>query len=228
MMKINKNYFTKTEKRIWMISVILVLLSFLLFDRGNTVALVASLVGVTSLIYNAKGNPIAQVLMIIFSILYGYISFGCAYYGEMVTYLGMTMPMALLALISWLKHPYQGNISEVSVRKIKKIDLLIMSILTVIVTAVFFFILKYLGTVNLLVSTLSVTTSFIAVYFTFLRSPYYAIGYAANDVVLIVLWAMMSLKDSSYISVLACFIAFLLNDIYGFISWKNMERRQSE
>ncbi len=43
--------------------------------------------------------------MIIFSLLYGIISYTFSYYGEMITYLGMTMPMAVFALISWLRNP---------------------------------------------------------------------------------------------------------------------------
>lgn len=38
--------------------------------------------------------------MILFSLLYGIISFTFSYYGEMLTYVGMTMPMAVFALIS--------------------------------------------------------------------------------------------------------------------------------
>ena len=101
-----------------------------------------------------------------------------------------------------------------------------MMILSAAVTGVFFFILRYFGTANLLPSTLSVTTSFIAVYLTFRRSPYFALAYAANDGVLILLWSLASLKDSSYISVLMCFAAFLVNDLYGFISWRKMAIRQ--
>ena len=98
-------YFSKVEIALWSTSVLLILLSFYLFDRGNYLTLAASLIGVTSLIFNAKGNPFGQFLMILFSLLYGIISFTFAYYGEMITYLGMTMPMAVFALISWLKNP---------------------------------------------------------------------------------------------------------------------------
>lgn len=69
--------------------------SFAVFDRENYLTLTASVIGATSLIFNAKGNPFGQVLMIVFSILYGIISYSCSYYGEMITYLGMTAPMAL-------------------------------------------------------------------------------------------------------------------------------------
>lgn len=181
------NYFSKTEKGLWLSSVSLIILSFVIFDRSNYLTLFASLLGVTSLIFNAKGNPFGQVLMIVFSILYGIISYTFAYYGEMITYLGMTMPMAAFALISWLKNPYNGNRSEVKVNTISKREHLLMWILTVIVTAIFYFILKYFDTQNIIPSTISVTTSFVAVYLTFRRSPYFALAYASNDIVLIFL-----------------------------------------
>ena len=222
------NYFTKTEKCIWIGSCVLVVLSFLIFDRGSYLNLIASLIGVTSLIYCAKGNPFGQVLIIMFSLLYGGISFACRYYGEVATYAGMTLPMAIIALVEWIRHPYKGNKSEVEVRKITVKDHILMWTLTAVVTVVFYFILKYFNTENLIVSTFSVTTSFAAVFLTFRRSPYYAVAYAFNDVVLIVLWAMASLNDTKYVSVLACFIAFLVNDIYGFINWRRMEKRQQE
>ena len=148
--------------------------------------LLASLIGVTSLIFSAKGNPVGQVLMIAFSLLYGIISFNFAYYGEMITYLGMTMPMAVLALISWLKNPYKGNKSEVKINSIVKEECPFMWIISAVVTVIFYFILDYFETSNILPSTLSVTTSFIAVYLTFRRSPFFALAYAANDIILII------------------------------------------
>ncbi len=221
-----KNYFSKGEIALWSVSVLLVLLSFSIFDRENYLTLAASLIGATSLIFNAKGNPVGQALMVIFSILYGIISYSFAYYGEMITYLGMTAPMAVFALISWLKNPYKGNKAEVKVNRIKPKEAAFMLILTAAVTAVFYFILALFNTANLFFSTLSVTTSFIAVYLTFRRSAYYAVAYAANDIVLIILWSLAAKTDISYLSVIICFAMFLINDLYGFISWKRMSKRQ--
>ncbi len=204
----------------------LIISSFAVFDRGNYLTLAASLIGVTSLIFNAKGNPFGQLLMVIFSILYGIISYSFSYYGEMITYLGMTGPMALFALISWLKNPYKGNKSEVEVNHLKKNEIFFMLILTAAVTAVFYYILKYFDTANLFFSTVSVTTSFIAVYLTFRRSAYFAIAYAANDIILIILWSLAAKTDISYLSVIICFVMFLFNDLYGFINWKRMSERQ--
>ena len=220
------NYFTKTETALWLGSVLMIIISFAVFDRENFLNLFASLIGVTSLIFNAKGNPFGQLLMVIFSVLYGIISFSFGYYGEMVTYVGMTGPMAAFSLISWLKNPYKGKKSEVEVNHISKKETVFMLILTFIITVIFYYILRYFNTANLLFSTLSVTTSFIAVYLTFRRSAYFAISYAANDIILIILWIMATVTDISYLSVIICFAVFLINDIYGFINWKRMSERQ--
>lgn len=223
-----KNYFSKSEIALWVISVTLIITSFYLFDKENYLTLSASLIGVTSLIFNAKGNPFGQLLMVIFSFLYGIISYSFSYYGEMITYLGMTMPMAVFALISWLKHPFNGNKAEVKVNSITAKETGVMCVATIIITVIFYLILAYFNTANIIPSTLSVTTSFIAVYLTFRRCPYFAVAYAANDIILIVLWLLASLYDIRYISVVVCFVAFFINDIYGFISWRKMKIRQEK
>ena len=220
-------YFSVAEIVLWCVSVAMIVTSFCIFDRQNYLTLAASLIGVTSLVFNAKGNPIGQVLMIVFSLLYGYISFVFTYYGEMLTYVCMTMPMAVVALVSWLRNPYNGNKAEVKVNRLKKGESLIMWVVAAVVTLAFYFILDAFDTKNIVPSTISVTTSFLAVYLTFRRSPYYAIGYAANDIVLIVLWTLATLESLSYLSVVVCFVAFLANDIYGFISWQKMAKRQA-
>lgn len=219
-------YFSKAELILWFSSVFFILASFFIFDRENYLTLTASLIGATSLILNAKGNPLGQLLIIIFSVLYGIISLSFKYYGEMITYLGMSAPMALFALIAWLRNPYNGNRSEVRVGYISKTEVAFMIFLTVIVTIIFYFILRAFDTANLIPSTLSVTTSFLAVYLTFRRNEYFALCYAANDIVLIVLWVLAARTDISYLSVIICFIAFLANDLYGFYNWKKIKKRQ--
>jgi len=216
---------TKFERGLWLMSVGVTIVSFFLSGGSGVLETIASLIGVTALIFVAKGYVIGQTLTVIFSVFYGIISVIFGYYGEMITYLFMTAPMAVMAVVSWIKHPYK-NSREVEISHLSKKSVLIMIILSLAITAVFFFILKALGTANLLFSTISVTTSFVAVFLTYLRSPYYALGYAANDVVLIILWSLAAITDISYIPMILCFVMFLLNDIYGFFNWRKMRKRQ--
>lgn len=220
------NYFSKGELLLWSISTLLIIVFFMFFDRESYLTLTASLIGVTALIFNAKGNPFGQGLMVAFSVIYGIISFTFSYYGEMITYLGMSAPMAVFALISWLRNPYNGNRSEVRINHVRKSEVIFMLLLSAIITIFFYYVLRYFNTANLIPSTISVTTSFIAVYLTFRRSEYFALGYAANDVVLIILWTMATISDITYISVIVCFVMFLINDLYGFVNWSRMKKRQ--
>ena len=151
-MKTLTTYFTKGELGLWGGSAGLILVSFFLFDRVNFMTLAASLIGTTSLIFNAKGNPIGQALMILFSLLYGVISYTFSYFGEMITYLGMTGPMALFAYVSWLRNPYNGNHAEVAVNRLENKELALLYVLTAGVTFGFYFIMdQRCGFHNLLV-----------------------------------------------------------------------------
>lgn len=222
------HYFSPFEYCLWSVSVLLILVSFLIFDRSGYLSLISSLVGVTSLIFCAKGNPAGQVLMFSFSILYSIISYSQAYYSEMITYLGMTAPMALIALFTWLRNPYSAGKAEVKINRATQKDIAWMLLLTTTVTAIFYFILRALHTANLPVSTISIATSFASVFLCFRRISWYSLAYAANDIVLIVLWTIAAVSNISYLSVVICFSVFLCNDIYCFVNWKQIQKRQTE
>ncbi len=227
MLKKLNNYFTTWEKVLWIGSVVLIIGSAVIFGRDGILSVIASLIGATSLLLNAKGNPIGQALGVVFSILYAIISYSFAYYGEMMTYLGMSGPMALAAFISWIRNPFSKGKAEVKVNHIHGGEVVFMFVLTAVVTVVFYFILDFFNTANLIPSTISVTTSFLAVYLTFRRNQFYAIAYAANDIILIILWSLAAISDISYLSVVICFVIFFVNDIYGFVNWNAMRKRQS-
>ena len=219
---------TKREWSIWLGSIIIVLISNLATKDFDLLTLVAALTGVTSLIFAAKGNVWGQVLMILFSILYGIISFRFRYWGKMLTYLGMTLPMAVWSTITWIKNPSENNGNEVQIQSLSKKHIVALCISGIIVTAVYYYILKSFNTPNIIFSTISIITSFIAASLTMLRSSYYAVWYAVNDVVLIILWVLASLKDPAYIPVVVNFSIFFMNDMYGFMSWKQRELEQAE
>lgn len=78
----------------------------------------------------------------------------------MITYVGMTAPIALLTTISWFKNPYEKGKNEIKVSTIRFTTLIIILFLTLIVTIGFYFILKYFNTSHLFISTISIATSF--------------------------------------------------------------------
>lgn len=219
--------FTRFELLLWLSSLAVITVSSLLSGKVGPLALIASLLGVTALIFVAKGYVAGQILVIIFALLYGAVSFTESYYGEMITYIGMSLPMAVVATVSWIRHPHRET-KSVEIYRMKKREFALITATTVAVTVGFYFILAALNTAELLVSTVSVATSFFASMLVFFRSPYYGVAYALNDIVLIVLWLLAALRDISSLPMVFCFLMFLLNDIYGTANWLRMQKEQEK
>lgn len=224
-MKNNFKDLSKFELILWLCSLAITTLSFLTVPQKDYLTLCASLIGVTALIFVAKGYVLGQVLTVVFAVFYGIISFYFRYYGEMITYLCMTTPIAIMSVVSWMRHPYKKT-SEVEVSGLTKTKKRWLLVSSTVVTVAFYFILKALSTANLIFSTVSVFTSFLASGLTLLRSPYYAIAYAGNDIVLIILWILATVKTPSYFPMIICFVMFFVNDIYGYYNWKRIRKRQ--
>ncbi len=216
---------TLFERLLWLISEITVIAAFALSPAASPLTLIASIVGLTALIFTAKGDVLGQIFIIIFSLLYAAVSFGERYYGEMISYVCMSGGIAVFSTVEWIKHPYKEH--QVKIGQLTKRKVTVIVLLTVCVTTVFYFLLKALGTANLTFSTVSIATSFLASSLTLLRSPFYALAYAVNDIVLIVLWVLASMQDPASIPMIFCFAAFLLNDTYGFTNWLKMHKQQS-
>ncbi len=218
---------TKFERGLWVLSSVVVVLSSILGGNSGFLSVLASLVGVTALIFVARGDVLGQILTVLFSVLYAIISYEFRYYGEMITYIGMTAPIAGMSVISWIRNPYEEGRGEVKVANMAKWNVVLMVVLTIVVTFLFYFVLAYFNTTNLIISTISIATSFLASYLMLFRNSAYALAYGANDIVLIILWVLATREDSSYLPMVINFIMFFCNDMYGFYNWRKMQNRQS-
>lgn len=219
---------TKFEKILWASSVLGVTVLFFLLPEKNFLTLISTLLGVTALIFTAKGHVLGQILMCIFCILYALVSLSFKYYGEAITYLFMTLPSDIISTVVWLKNSSTNGKIEVKISHLTPKKIFITIFITSIISFIFYFILKALNTTNLEISTISIATSMIASIFTIMRLPYYALGYSANDIVLIIMWILASVKNPIYIPMVLNFTIFLANDLYGFFNWKKMRHEQEK
>lgn len=221
-------YFTKFEWALLVGSIAMLTFAFVINPNKDVLTFVGSLIGAVALVFLAKANITGQVLTIVFSTLYGIVSFKNHYYGEVITYVCMTMPSNIVSIVTWLKHPFQGQQTQVEIAEVGAKKTIAILAVSAVVTVAFYFVLKALGTASLIVSTISIFTSSVAVLFGIFRSKYYAIGYATNDVVLIVLWVIATIKDSSNLCMVLCFVVFLVSDLYAFVNWTKLQKQQKE
>lgn len=222
-------YFTKTEWALWLCGVAAVTAGFAFGQERSILSYLSSLAGITCIIINAKGNVIGQAVSIVFAVLYAAYAYTQRYYGEMLIYLLLMLPIHIISIVTWLKNKYKGRAHEVRINTIRPAEYALTFIGAACVTVVFYFILRALGTDNLIISTISLTTSVTAAYLMLRRCEYFSVCFVFNDVVLITLWSLkLTTTGISVLPSVIAFVMFLLNDAYCFISWHRIRRRQRE
>lgn len=210
------------ELLLWVSSISIIVASNLVIADTDIILTFTSCIGVSALIWIAKRNLIGQVLQLLFCILYGIISLRNMYYGEFITYVFMTGPSALITLIIWSLNNAEDGV-DVKVTSLNTV--VSIGIIALIGTYIMHYILVYFNTASIILSTISITTSIFAALLMMYRSKFYAIAYAANDIVLICIWGLLAIEDIQYISMVFCFIIFLINDIYGYMNWQLAEKQ---
>jgi len=211
------------------VSIAIIVTVFVFNSEKNWLSFICSIIGITAVMCLAKGLVITPYLLVVNGCLYSILSYTQAYYGEMIVYIGLMIPMAISSIISWNKNKNKEDGTQVSVNKIKKSEYVYLALATIVASIAFYFLLKAFNTNQLIISTLALITSTVASYLLFRRSSYYAIGYIINDIILIVLWSTsVSTFGVEYLPTVICFAIFLINDIYGLIHWKMEEKKQSQ
>lgn len=216
----------KVELIIYIVSEILIIGSFIISKNKNILSLVSSVLGATSLILLSKGDYLGHIISVIFGVIYIIISYSYKYYGEMFIYGLLMIPLAVTNIIIWKRN--QASSHQVKIHQIEKKEIIYIFIITIIIGIIFYFILKWLNTTNLIISSISVMTSVSASLLSLKRSPYYAIMFILNDLVLITMWSLAAKDNPMYLPNVICFVAFLINDIYALVNWKKIEKKQTE
>ena len=217
------------EKLFLLISLLIIIICFFLGTDKNILSLVTSILGVITVIFGAKGLVWAPVVNLLYNIVYIILSYTQGFYGEVLIYIFMMTPINIAMIVSWLKNKSKEDENIVEVNKLNKKEYILLFGFTLIVAVGFYFILKALNTTALFISTISLIDSFIATYLLYRRCSNYALSYIVNDIILIVLW-LYAIRNNgiAYLPMVLSFLVFLVNDIYGLISWKKKEKKQNE
>lgn len=219
------NDWNKFEKILLFTSIILVLLVGIIF-KSEVLTTICSIVGIITALLLAKGKNLGQILGLLTVALYSIVSFENKYYGEVIIYLCIMLPMYIIGIISWLKHQNKET-NSVEVNSIKVKEWIAVSIASIITFIAIYFLLKPFNTSQLFISSLSVIDSLFAIYLGIRRSKYSFYFYVVNDLVLIVLWGIPVVSGSLILLPMVFNPTInLINDIYGIHNWKKLEKIQ--
>ncbi len=206
------------EKVIFGASVVFILGLGLVLKCDLLTTLVAFL-GFFSALNQAKGKVVGQFTGVILALLYSIVSFRNRYFGEVIVYLVVILPLYIFGIFSWLKNK-DKNTEKVKQNVIGKNEWILILVSCVILFIGLYQLLKYFDTSQLFVSTLSMIINITATYLLVRRSKYSFILYIFNALILLVLWGI-PVVEGDYLLIPMVFDAILLliNDVYGFKSW---------
>jgi len=216
---------TLLEKCLLFGSVVLVSVVGILF-RSDLLTTICSIVGITTALLLAKGKNLGQIFGLLIVALYSIVSFKNGFYGEVIIYLCIMLPMYIIGIISWIKHQNKDT-NTVEVNKIKIKEWIIVFIVSVIAFVGIYYLLKLFNTKELFISSLSVIDSLFAIYLGVRRSKYSFYFYVVNDLILIILWGLPVIGGSLILLPMVFNPTInLINDIYGIYNWKKLEKIQ--
>jgi nicotinamide mononucleotide transporter PnuC len=220
-------YFNKIEWSLLICGLLCVTIGFVVTPEKNIFSYLSSVAGITCVIINSKGNVWGQVVAITFGVLYGICAYQQHYYGEMLIYFCLMIPIHIFSIVSWLRHKFNGKKHEVEVNNLKPLEYVLVFVGAAVVTVAFYFLLRALNTDNLIISTISLTTSITAAYFMLRRCEFFSICFVFNDIILIVLWSLKLFSEGfSLLPSVLAFVIFLFCDTYCYLSWRTMKKRQ--
>ena len=224
-MKLLKDW-TNFEKLLLFGSVVIVSVVGLCF-KSDLLTVSCSIVGIITALLLAKGKNLGQVFGLLITILYSIVSFKNKYYGEVLIYALVMLPMYIIGIFTWINHKNEKT-NLVEINSIEKKEWGIVSIVFALVFVGIYYLLKAFNTNELVVSTISVLASLFAVYLQIRRSKYSFSFYMVNDIILMFLWGIPVIRGSYILfPMLLNPIINFINDMYGFYNWKKTEKIQN-
>lgn len=217
----------KLEKILLFGSMILVSVVAIIFESDILSTFCSILCIITALLV-AKGKNLGQVFGVIITILYSIVSFRNKFYGEIIIYIFMMLPMYIIGIISWIKHQNKET-NTVDVNKIKRKEWLLVNLISIVIFIGIYYVLKSFNTNELIVSTVSVVASLFAIYLQIRRSRFSFYFYIINDLILIVLWGIPVIAGNLLILPMVFNPTInLINDSYGVYNWRKLEEKQAK
>lgn len=216
---------TKFEITLLVISLISVGITGIICN-SSLLTIICSIAGILCALTQAKGKVISQFIGLLIVVLYSILSFQNKFYGEVIIYVFIMFPLFISGIISWIKN-LNKETNTVNENKLYKKEWILLTIISIVLFVLLYYLLKYFNTSQLLVSTLSLVTSLFATYLVSRRSKYGFLFYIGNDIILFILWGGQVVKGNfALIPILVNPIINFINDSYAWKSWNKREKRE--
>lgn len=202
---------------------ILLILGIGVILNCEMLSIVVAFLGIFSALNQTKKMVFGQVTGVILAILYSYMSYMNRYYGEVIVYMLVILPLYIVGIYTWSKNK-DSKTEEVKQSEIYLKEWLVLLIINIILFIALYKMLKYFNTNQLIISTISMNLNLCATYLLVRRSKYCFIFYLINAFILLTLWGIPVINGNiKVLPMIFDALLLIINNIYGMIKWKNNE-----
>ena len=217
-------YGWKKVEYVWLISASAAIIAISMIMGSSMLEIVSALTGVIGAILVAKAKISSYVWGVIATATYAWIAFQYQLYGEAILYTILFLPMQFIGYYVWIKAAKKersAEIVDVKRRLLTGRQRLYVGAGTIAVIAAY---AVFIGLLRGATPGLDSATAILSVLATFLMVLRYGeqwIAWIAVNIVAIIMWTIMVIhhEDQGW-AVLAMWVLYLLNAVYGWIKWR--------
>ena len=214
------NYFNKFELTL---IIAMIFTNWITGGLSEPIGAICSITGVLAVVLIAKGKISNFAFGIINVSLYIYLSFTWKLYGDVMLGLLYTLPVQFIGFFTWKNRMGKNGVVKAKTMNGKQIGLLLVGSVTLI--SLYAQFLVYLGGNSPYLDASSTILSIVAQVLMLLAfAEQWALWIIVNSISIIMWIIPASTGDSSAISMVVMWTAYLINAIYGYYNWRRMAK----
>lgn len=211
----------------WLIlsTVIMIVLSVIWGD--NLLALISGITGILGVVLAAKGKVSTYIFATVNVAIYALLTFQNHLYGEFMLNAFYYIPMNFIGFYLWSKHK-DNESGEVEGKKLTGRQTVILFAAVAVVVLVYWQILRRIGGQLALIDAMSTVFSVVALIMQVARYAEQWLLWIIVNVVSVVMWLLLIGKDSSAVTMVVMWVAYLFNSVYGYYNWRKLADKNVE
>ncbi len=209
---------------IWLVSSTVIMIALSVVWGDNLLALISGITGILGVVLAAKGKVSTYFFATINVAIYAYLTFQNALYGEFMLNTFYYIPMNFVGFYLWSRHKNQES-GDVKGRELTKKQITILLVVVAAIVIGYWKILSRMGGQLALIDAMSTIFSVVALILQVARYAEQWLLWIIVNVVSVIMWGLLIGKDSSAITMVVMWIAYLFNSVYGYYNWKKLSKQ---
>ena len=209
----------KKGEYLWLGISLITTVSASIYLKAGAMSIIAMIINIICVVLLAKGKVSNFIFSIVGSLLYGYITYSNAIYGDAIMRVVYNIPMGIFGYLAWKKNKVKAD-DDVEFRMLTTKQRIIGGIGIIIAIGTLAGILHLIHGNNVV---LDATTTVLGIVALFLMSKRFTENWylwILVNAISVILWLRVGNISSETVATLLMWIVFLLNSIFGTLSWK--------